>query len=717
MKKKTISLALILSAMSLISCAPTTSESTSVPDSTVGENVETLPCSFVHSQYGEVKFTNATYIPGKNVSLTLTSFNPSVHAPYGVKVNQDVIQATDGTVAISIPESGAIIEPLFRRALTDFEVHSTDTAIFVEEFDNAQYKLDDGEWQSSHSFLNLEANSEHTVSVMLKEEGDLYASEVLTKTISTQITDYFVDDVLDKLTDGEIAFKGTLNTYQMISGISSEPVITKTVFDNELFMSNERYYLKSAFADDKQVKQQIDVRRGNDDKAEVGSISIDNTITYRETDTSYSSNYLNPLWNFVSNDFTQISENTLSLNVKNKETDANALGKYLVNHVDDSNGEPFELKGFYIDLTDSGEIAGLRAYLYYTTTGYDYKFDYWDELTLTVTDATNLDMLDVQKLTFDDTQLSSTLTALQAGNYHADINITYALGASSSYSYDSYKEENGQRGVVVSLASGNQYGYHDTDEGMMMYDVFHTGENTVSLRGRKNYPSENTTVDSHFPKFNVATALFEYYGGNSYGLKNKLGIYSFVNQLAPDTVFADSPIGDIDAGSFRFNLVSEGVSISYTATDRYGYQYTVSTTINKIGSVEKPFDFADNFVEYQVPTSWEGVDPELYSLLLTYVDDPEQIPFYYDDNYGFESYGETVTKDSIQIKVHTPDETSGNNFYNAYVQKILDAGYTKNTDSLPTYVKGKYKISINIKAYDWSHQNEKAIFIWIYKAL
>lgn len=707
------------SADSSVSSQPSVDSSVSEPsaDSSTSETHESTEtptqkysCTIIPDSYGTITTDKEEYAVGETVTVQITSKTADV-APAALNVN-GTEQAVEGSEAkVTMTAGGLILKAEYRHVLTDFTAVSDLTSITVTPIEGAEYSIDDGEFQSNNSFTGLLPDTSHKISVRIAASGNLRASNTVTKTLSTQNKRYLIADLLmqiSSLDENPLALKGDFSIQRYLGGAFYD----ETLFDNELYFSDDLYYLNSAFQDDGTNKIFKQVAKGEDGLCENVYLNYDNTLVEETLPSAerFDEAYANTFDDLTLRDIELTDDGRFYVDGTKIAADkGKSIFSLLTTYSDN-------LVSLYFSVDDSGKLASIEAYSTYSTeVTVDMQpstLTYVERITLDVTDPSNLGVTQVQSKQFDKTALQTTFSLLAEGNYTADVVEEDFRQNITEYKY--YATGND---IQITSPTGYVSGYHDTEDGLAAYDLV-SKEDAVSLKGRRDYPEEGSTVAGTLPTFDIDANLFNYKGGNTYTLEGRFGLYQFLPRILPDRFLDICRSSEALQGDATISILSDSVVISYVYEDRYGYQGTITSTLTDIGSTEAPYDFDSLYSPYTTPTSWEELNSEFYDLLVEYIKDPSLLPFYWlpadmdnSSNLLSYSYQEALEKDMLELLTFFPDWDKAYSYLENYRQTLLDAGF----EEYQSYHFRKGDIDLFFTSPEIIGQTERKVILWVYR--
>lgn len=711
MKRKFLALAGLALALTLGSCYETPSNSqdsssvssdnpisqdsaTSVPDV---EDKNTYGVTLLTSRYGAITASKSLAKVGESVTFTLSSVDDSKYAPYGVEIAGEEYTDLSETnqVVVKMAAGGLLVKPLFRFVLdaSTVEVEATDTIITVTAIENGEYKLDDGEWQTSNVFTGVGENSDHTVSVRIASHDDLKASNEVTKSVSTIYTSYVTGFALEHLRSEDIAFAGKLSVERYIDGSYYD----ETIFNQQVLLSDDQYFLKSSFADDGTVQKIYDYRRGENGEALSSRLNNHNEIVTSATGEKYDGVYDNPFEDLSPDDFTKVSDYRLELNLSGSET--NRITKYFTTY-------DAPVQKMYIDIDAGGDIEGMTLYTFYSGVSSGMTISYFEELTLDVVDSTALDF--VQPLPeMHNSDLQMVFSALQGNNYTADVTVK-----SPYFGNDHQTIKVNPNGAIITPDAGYPYGYTQREGGLAKFDVTTDDEGLPILKEKFKYPKADQTYASLLPAFDVSTDFFAKYYSNIYTMKGESNVYDFAYDLLPDRLLDSNYISDLSSGTLAVQINADSVEIAYQFEDIHSFTGSVDILITDIGTTDLGYDLQQDYREWVDPTSWASYSKELYSLLNTYVGDPDAIPFYFDPEYGIDTFQESLSKTSMYLSTTFPSLERAKEYMDAYGQLFESNGFTKSVhdNGAIYYTKDGYTCFFT---YPDNYKEERTVYLFI----
>ena len=678
MRTKIINLAAIAAALLLASCDTTkpidsSSSSTPVTDSSSSSPSSSTPVidvdpylgvSFVSTTQGSATADRELYAPGETVTITITSAVDGL-IPAGAEINgTQVLEISNNQVTATMVEGGLVVRPLFKEVLTDVEVSYGDQMIQVEAIANGEYRLDDGEWQDSNIFL-VDEHSSHTVYARIGAHDGLAPSDPVSKEVTTIATTDLVTDVIMQLGMGELAFAGSMNIARYLGGSFYD----ETVFDQEVFMGTDSYYLRSSFADDGTVQRLFDYRRGADGKAYSTSLNYDNTVISSPTDIDFDADYANPFADLNSTLFTRVDAFTLSYDCTADPETAKAVDDYMTTH----DQTPVNL---FIHLDGAGQVIGISSYSAWEFTSAVGIGAFYCQLELSVVPQTQVEMVQPLELTYNPQNLNMVCQMLRANNYTAKVTVDEDYASPYSTTIEAF----GNGALIIPDNGSRAYGYIEREGGLSAFDVTSDEQSQTIFKERFNKPAAQSMAEL-MPSFDVDPALFSPYGSSTYTLRDLFNIYDYAERLLPDAIMDSNTTSMVLDGTLDINLTGTGVTIAYDFEDIYGYGGTTTIEISKIGSTTSSYgNIEDRFVEYFNPTSWEELDRDLYKLLVSKFGSVDHIPFYYDTDYGVYSWSPSSDGSLVYVTSRFPDTTTAQNYVDAYVALLTEKGFTTSTE-------------------------------------
>ena len=710
MKKKSF----LLPALALLTLAGTTSctfvDASSQQSSSVPSQTQGYACTIVPDSYGTITTDKEIYALGESVKVTITAKDPNAVAPDALVVN-GTEQALDGTaLEVKMVEGGLVLKAEYRAVLTDFEVVSDNTSITITPISGAEYRLDDGEFQAGNVFTGLESGSTHDVSVRIAASGNLRASKIVTKTIATKTVEDLSLDLLDqlkKIGEDPLSLKGDFAIQRYLDGTFYD----ETVFDNELYFSSDRYYLRSSFQDDGTVKLFNETMKGEDGLCKNVYLNYDNTLVLQDIPNaaSFDKTYFNPFADLTTDDIEKTDDGRFAIKMNSlPKSDGETMFSFLTTYAD-------PLSSLYFTLDESGSLSAIEAYSTYDTevnnpNGFgDSLLTYVERITLSVAAPESLDVSMPQEKDYDTTVLKMTMDLLAQGNYTADVVEEDFRQNVTSYSYRASGND-----ILVTSPTGYLYGYHDTDDGLVAYDLV-SKNGSVALKGRRDYPQDGD-VKGLLPAFDIDLSLFNPAGTNTYTLEGRFNVYQFVSRILPDRFLDVCRASEALPDKATISILSDSVVISYVYEDRYGYQGTVTSTLTNIGTTTAKYDFDALYAPYTSPTSWEELSPEFTKLLTDYIGDPSLLPFYWlpseldnSENLLSYSFKESLEKTELELLTVFPNWDKATVYLDGYRDTLLDAGFEEYED----YHFRKGEISLFFSFPEVIGQAQRTVFLWI----
>lgn len=724
MKRKNIkglTLVALLAGSLLVSCNPSTSSQTpssTLPPSSEGSSIstpseatETYGVVIVPDSYGTITTDKDSYAVGETVTITVTAKDADNVVADTVTVNETEVEVgIDGTATTTMVENGLVLKANYRQAIDDFTVSSDFNSITVTPIANAEYKLDDGEFQDNNVFTDLEEGTTYQVSVRIKAKGLLRASSTLTKSVATKSTAALAQNVVEQLQmlDYGTGFSGSFKVQRFLDGAFYD----ETLFDNELYYAADHYYLKSDFADDGTEKLYLEYAPDENGNAQSVRLNYDNTLLYTPLDSNldFYDTYGNPFYDLEASDLTLLSDGRYSLDIQ-KLTDSQEkrIFKFLTTY-------ELPLNSFFITLDADGKIQTIDAYATNSssTPGMDgtgsYNLVLEEEIVLTVADPSTLSVALPQEKSFNKTALEATFDLLAEGNYTADIVATDFRNNVVRERYLATGD-----GILLTDSDGYLTGYQDTEDGLVCYEVSPDGSQ-VALRGNRTYPHADESVAAMLPTFDIDANLFNPYGSSTYTLDGRFALYDFIDRILPDRFLDLTMSGYALDGKADVRLEEDSVVVSYTYEDFYGYQGTIVSTLTNIGTTSPAYDFDALYVPYKTPTSWKELSTAFYDLLVTYVEDPEKIPFYWlseeedtlENLTGF-SFKESVEKTELVLVVTFPNWAKANKFLQAYYDVLVENGFTQSNERYFA----KDGASLFFSYPEVIGHEERSVYLWI----
>ena len=695
MRTKIINLAAVAAALLLASCdtgrgassssSPSSSSSSSSSSTPVIEVDPYLGVSFVSTTQGTANADKELYAPGETVTITITSTTEGL-VPAGAVINgTEVLDIENNQVTTTMVEGGLVVRPLFKEVLDDIQVDFGDQTIQVEAIPNGEYRLDDGEWQDSNIF-EVEPESSHTVYARIGAHDGLAPSDPVSKQVTTLDTNSLISTAIMQLGVGELAFSGGMNIARYVGGSFYD----ETVFNQEVFMGTDAYYLRSSFADDGTVQRLYDYRRGEDGKAYSTSLNYDNTVISTPTDIDFDANYENPFVDLNSSLFTRVDAFTLSYDCEADPETARAVDDYMTTH----GQTPVYL---FIHLDGAGNVIGISSYSAWEFTAAIGTGAYYCQLELSVVPQTQLEMVQPLELTYNPNNLNMVFQMLRSNNYTAKVTVDEDYASPYSTTIEAF----GNGALVIPGNGSRAYGYIEHEGALSAFDVTTDASSNTIFKERLQKPEAKNMAEL-MPAFDVDPALFSPYGASTYTLRDLCNIYDYTSHLLPDTILSSNTASMVLGGTLDIHLTSTGVTIAYDFEDIYGYGGTTTIEISKIGSTTSSYgNIEDNFVEYFNPTSWEELDRDLYNLLVTKFGNVDHIPFYYDTTYGISRWSESSDGSLVGVTSRFPDSTAAQSYVDSYVILLTEQGFTTSTeDSLLIATDGN--ISMYFATQDYS---------------
>lgn len=228
---------------------------------------------------------------------------------------------------------------------------------------------------------------------------------------------------------------------------------------------------------------------------------------------------------------------------------------------------------------------------------------------------------------------------------------------------------------AVLVAAGEQeYGYLDTEKGLVKFAVDKTGDNPV-MKGTTIADSDKSVVDDILTPFDFAPEVFTYVGDGKFTLPLSYSLYDSIPTTLPDTFLGDNTSLIVPGafyvilngnGTIEFNYMWEIIGLGYG-----GYTQVIASNFN---SSVFPYDPETQYEE-KVPTTWLEYSPDFSKTLQGLIGDDNKVPFYMPDmgimDVGFEE------NDGVYAYVTygqlTPEATTS--VKETYVGMLLAAGY------------------------------------------
>ncbi len=625
-----------------------------------------------------------------NISVTCTAEDGVLSA--GVKVNgvEHLGLNGDGIIQVEMEEGGLLVEPLFKSVLTEeVTFASSDVKVVVTEVENGEYRIDGGQWQDSNTFTGLSENEDHTVEVRIKAHDDLYASDAVSLDVTTKSENSVLSNILYQLQDG-IAFKGTYTVARWWGGSFYD----ETIFDQELYVSSDQYFLDSCFADDGTEKNHVDYRRGSDGNAYSAVLNYSNEVVLTDTGTDFYDNYYNPFEDVTESDFERVDDDRFLLNIK-EDTLSQYFTLYFTRY-----SAPVDY--LYINVDAAGDVSGIDLYSTHTGTMNGSTTEYYEHVSLETVSYDEISAVQPITASFDTSSLDWVLKSLQNHNYTANIEITHNWYSNVNATYEAFGN-----GVIITEEGGYPYGYLETDNGLTLFDVNVGSDGTATLKGRNGYPIEGQTLDDVLPAFDISADLFSIYGSSTYTLRDIYSLYDYAYRLAADAIIDDYYIDYIVDGSLDITINTDSVVISYDWYDIYSFQGTATTTITNIGITQASYDLStyEDFSSSAI-TKWSEFNTGFYDALATKFDiDPDEvIPFYYDEDHPWgDWYESNLSTIYLPVAEYFSSKADMAEFGNTYGDMLIEAGFNCTTsredDGFGRYVKDNINLTISTNTY------------------
>lgn len=670
---------------------------------------QSFSCLVVPDGYGTITTDKERYVVGETVVVTVTASEDGVTGD-AILVNGVETPLEGNKAEVLMVEGGLVLKAEYRLVLDDFTAVSDRNSITVTPIEGAEYAIDDGDYQQDNVFSGLAEGSSHEIRVRLAAKDDLRASEPVTKTLATKSERDLTEELLEQLSyldETPLSMKGAFSVKRVLAG----SVYDETLFDNQLYFSDDHYYLESTFSDDGTVMLDKETVKGEDGLCKNVYLNYDNTLVTTDIPSAgtFDETYPNPFVDLTADDFTMTADGRFQLNVEDlDEEDASYIFSLFTSYSD-------QLVSLYFTVDGGGQLSGIEAYGVdaekVTVDFQELTMVYEERINLSVAEPSSLGVTAVQSKSFDKSGLENIFGLLAQGNYTADIVEEDFRQNITEYSYRASGND-----VQITAPSGYIFGYHDTDGGLAAYDLASTG-GSLSLKGRRDYPKEGSTVSGLLPRFDIDADLFNK-SGDTYTLEGRFDLYQFLPRILPDRFLDICRSSEALPDKATIQLLSDSVVISYVYEDRYGYQGTITSTLTDIGSTKPTYDFDTLYKAYTTPTSWEEFNPEFYDLLKEYVKDPSLVPFYWlpedmdnTSNLISYSYKEALEKDMLELLTVFPNWGKAAYYLDGYEKVLLDAGFEEYED----YHYRKGDIDLFFSFPEIIGQSQRTVYLWIYR--
>lgn len=665
-------LALTLSLPSLAACETLEPGDSTTPMVEIDVS-NTQGVTLEQSRYGTLTASAQRAEVGEQITLAATCTYSGVEL-YGIEVNGEVYtDLDDGSISVEMTSDGILAQALYNRELCEFETYVTPTTISVNGLTGAEYSLDGETWQDSSVFSGLTQDTAYTLSVRMKADSDLVASPIEERTLYTAVSNQFAIGILSQLMGTELYLEGDHRIARYVSGVYYD----ETIYDVDFYYTQEQYSLRTSWADDGEVRVSRDIFCDQQGYACSGNLNIWNEIELTRLGLDrYQDIYYNPFTLLSGSSIYVDSDGSIHANISSSD-DQEYFLDMLVGMTDPS------IEDIALKLDSSGGLESITIYALtpVADAGLGYTVQYYEEIELHLADADSVYHMQELTPTADTEALQYYLDLLQQGNYTVDYKQTLPSYWSSTVTTATFQADSDI--CVITPSSGYPYGYAETEDGLTRFQVRGSGEE-ISLTGVSGYPQSSVSISTKLPQFDILGVFFESNGTNSWTLTSQYNAYQYAARLLPDKMMDDNNIGNIQSGSLDFTINDDGtLTIEYGYTYQYYYTATVEMTVSEIGTTDLGLDFDSQYSPFTGYHTWWDYSEELYDTLRSYLslDDDEEpedyVPFYWDETYGIDSFGTTVTG-IFTINYYMPADYGNTYFYSNYGEILEQNGFTDN---------------------------------------